>query len=59
MCIRDRLKLYWTLTPDARNAALNEVIDAIEYKKLTRNPKGMYDAATFELTLYPKIPSKS
>ena len=53
------LEIYWTLTPDARNAALKEVIDRIEYKKLTRNPKGMYDVAAFELTLYPKIPSKS
>lgn len=53
------LDIYWTLTPDARNAALKEVIDRIEYKKLTRNPKGMCDVATFELTLYPKIPSKS
>ncbi|MBS5763558.1 MAG: recombinase family protein [Lachnospiraceae bacterium] len=38
------LEIYWTLTPDARNAALKEVID---------------DVAAFELTLYPKIPSKS
>ena len=53
------LEIYWTLTPDARNAALKEVIDRIEYKKLTRNPKGMYDVAAFELTLYPKIPSTS
>lgn len=53
------LEIYWTLTPDAKNSALKEVIDRIEYKKLTRNPKGMCDVATFELTLYPKIPMKS
>ena len=43
------LEIYWTLTPDARNAALKEVIDRIEYKKLMRNPKGMYDVATLSL----------
>ena len=36
---KELLGIYSTLTPDARNAALKEVIDRIEYKKLTRTQK--------------------
>lgn len=55
---KELLQLYWNLPPEQRNLALKEIISKIVYKKQTRNKKGKGNEASFELTIYPKLPLK-
>ena len=53
---KELLSNYWDLSVPDRNKALKLLIDRVEYKKTTRNKKGMADIPTFELVLKPRIP---